>query len=339
MRLLAGVLAGASVHVDARRRRVALAAGRCAASSSRSPGWARASTQSTDTRRSTIHGGDLHAITHAPEVAERAGEERGAAGRSARRRARPRVIEPAPTRDHTERALAAFGAPRRASTASRSRSTGGQRAAAAEALPCPATSRRRRSGWRSRRRTPGSRVEIERRRPEPDADGLLERPAPRGRAWSRSAGDGGVAGEPRGHDPRHDGDRTGRFDIAPEEVPGLIDELPALAALAAMPRRHVDDVRGAASCASRKATGLPCWSAGFRALGVDVDEFADGFTIGGSAPLTGGDADAARRSSAGDGVRDRRARGRGAACSRSAPRRSAVSYPGFFEMLERLASR
>ena len=45
-----------------------------------------------------------------PAGRQRAGEERGAARRAQHRRASPRVIEPVPTRDHTERMLKGFGA-------------------------------------------------------------------------------------------------------------------------------------------------------------------------------------------------------------------------------------
>jgi 3-phosphoshikimate 1-carboxyvinyltransferase len=87
------------------------------------------------------------------------------------------------------------------------------------------------------------------------------------------------AGEPRGTIVV-EGDRTGSVDIAPREVPGLIDELPALAALAA----HGGEVH-VAGAAELRVTG-------FRALGIDADEAPDGFTVRGAGSPPGGSADA-----------------------------------------------
>ena len=65
------------------------------------------------------------------------------------------------------------------------------------------------------------------------------------------------AGEPRGSI-AVEADRMGTLDIAPEEVPGLIDELPAIAALAA----HGGQVTCAAraNCGSRRAIASRRWS-------------------------------------------------------------------------------
>ena len=58
------------------------------------------------------------------------------------------------------------------------------------------------------------------------------------------------------------GDRTGSVEIAPDEVPGLIDELPAIAALAA----HGGEVsvRGAAELRVKESDRIAALVAGFR---------------------------------------------------------------------------
>ena len=87
--------------------------------------------------------------------------------------------------------------------------------------------------------------------------------------------------EPRRAKPRGTivvtGDRTGAIEIAPDEVPGLIDELPAIAALAA----HGGEVsvRGAAELRVKESDRIAVLVAGFRALGIDADERPDGFAV------------------------------------------------------------
>ncbi len=86
-------------------------AGRCAESSGRSPQMGATITAGPGDRPPvTIHGGRSRRHPFHAGNAQRPGEIRRVARRIAGQRARPSVIEPASTRDHTERALAAFGA-------------------------------------------------------------------------------------------------------------------------------------------------------------------------------------------------------------------------------------
>jgi 3-phosphoshikimate 1-carboxyvinyltransferase len=73
------------------------------------------------------------------------------------------------------------------------------------------------------------------------------------------------------------GDRTGSIHIQPDEVPELIDELPANAALAA----HSGEVRvdGARQFRVNESNRITPLVAGLRALGVEADERPDGFSI------------------------------------------------------------
>src|SRR6201999_2337414 len=86
------------------------------------------------------------------------------------------------------------------------------------------------------------------------------------------------AGEPSGI-VSVEGDRVGAVDIAPSEVPGLIDELPAIAALAA----HGGEVtvRGAGELRVKESDRISALVAGFRGLGIDADERVDGFIVRG----------------------------------------------------------
>ena len=125
------------------------------------------------------------------------------------------------------------------------------------------------------------------------------------------------------------------FEVAPQDVPGVIDEIPALAALAAMmPEGRTFTVRGAAELRVKESDRISALAEGFRAMGSSIEEFDDGFTLE-ARPLTGGSVDAA-----GD---HRLAMAFAIAATRAtAPTTIAgassvdVSYPGFFDELARL---
>jgi 3-phosphoshikimate 1-carboxyvinyltransferase len=118
--------------------------------------------------------------------------------------------------------------------------------------------------------------------------------------------------------------------IGPSDVPAVIDELPALAALATFGGElHVS---GAEELRVKESDRISALAAGLRALGGDVDEFRDGFHVRGSRRLTGGEADAAH---------DHRLAMAFAIAALGASRPSritgaeavSVSYPSFFDTL------
>jgi 3-phosphoshikimate 1-carboxyvinyltransferase len=121
--------------------------------------------------------------------------------------------------------------------------------------------------------------------------------------------------------------------IGPEEVPALIDELPALAAMAT----HGGELRvtGAAELRVKESDRISALAAGLRGLGADVTEFPDGFHIRGARPLTGGTAHAAHdhRLAMAFAVAALGARGPSLITGAEAV---AVSYPGFFDTLAAL---
>ncbi|MCC6829758.1 MAG: 3-phosphoshikimate 1-carboxyvinyltransferase, partial [Thermoleophilia bacterium] len=74
--------------------------------------------------------------------------------------------------------------------------------------------------------------------------------------------------------------------VAPEEVPALVDELPLVGLLAAM-AHGATEVRGAGGPGEqeRLATGVGA----LRAMGVDAEELEDGFRVTGAGAIPGGE--------------------------------------------------
>jgi 3-phosphoshikimate 1-carboxyvinyltransferase len=146
-----------------------------------------------------------------------------------------------------------------------------------------------------------------------------------------------AAGEPIGRLTVQAADRRS-FKIDPEEVPGLIDELPALGALGALlPDGCFMEVRGAAELRVKESDRISALAAGFRALGADVTEYPDGFRID-ARPLHGATVDPAgdHRLAMAFAIA-----GAGASSPTTIAGAAAVnvSYPGFFGELERLTTR
>ena len=278
----------------------------------------------------TIHGTQLHAIAHRPSVPS--AQVKSAvllAGLHAE--GTTSVTEPAQTRDHTERALGAFGIQLRAEDGTIS-VTPGQRATA-QTLTVPGDFSSAAFWMVAAAALPGSSVEIEDVGLNPTRIGLVD--VLRRFGAEVDVQESGVsAGEPRGRIVvQHRQAR--RVDIAADEVPGLIDELPAIAALAA----HGGEVgvRGAGELRVKESDRIATLVAGFRALGIDADERPDGFVISGRGTPSGGTADACgdHRMAMSFAI---------AALAARSPSRIegadavVVSYPDFFETLDRLVA-
>jgi 3-phosphoshikimate 1-carboxyvinyltransferase len=277
-----------------------------------------------------IHGAPLHAIAYQLEVPS--AQVKSAvllAGLHAD--GTTTVTEPAQTRDHTERALGAFGLD--VSIQGRTLSIRGGQRARGQTLSVPGDFSSAAFWMVAAAALPGSHVEIEDVGLNPTRTGLI--------AVLRRFGasveiheTGTEAGEPSGRI-TVDAGRTGSVEIAPEEVPILIDELPAVAALAALGGEV--SVRGAAELRVKESDRIAALVAGFRGLGIEADERPDGFVIHGSGAPAGGVADARgdHRMAMAFAI---------AALAARAPSRIdgadvvAVSYPGFFETLDRLGA-
>lgn len=276
----------------------------------------------------TIHGSRLHGIAYAPDVPS--AQVKSAvllAGLYAE--GGTSVTEPAQTRDHTERALATFGFTLGVSGLTTSIAGGQAGHAARVSIPGDFSSA---AFWLvAAAALPGSRVEIEDVGLNPTRTGLLgvlRRFGARVTVTETAT----EAGEPRGV-VVVEADRHGSVTIDPSEVPGLIDEIPAIAALAA----HGGDVvvRGAAELRVKESDRIAALVAGFRALGIEAEEYPDGFAIHGQGAPAGGAAQAQgdHRMAMAFAIAGLAAQGPSRVDGADAV---AISYPGFFDALQRL---
>jgi 3-phosphoshikimate 1-carboxyvinyltransferase len=277
----------------------------------------------------TIRGGGLQAIDHATEVPS--AQVKSAvllAGLHAR--GTTRVTESYPTRNHTEAALTRFGAVVRTDGLTVSIEGGQELRPIDAAVPGDLSSA---AFWMcAAAAVPGGDVTIEQVGLNPSRTALLGILGRTGATVEATvASDDG--GEPVGCiRVRHVGVLP--LAIGPDEVPGVIDELPVLAALAT----HGGEitVTGASELRVKESDRIAALVAGLRALGADADELPDGFHVAGARQLKGGEADA---------VGDHRLAMAFAVAALGARSSSVVhgaeavdvSYPGFFGILSSLA--
>ena len=272
-----------------------------------------------------LHGGALRGAAHVPPVASAQVKSAillaglHASGVTA-------VTETAATRDHTERALPAFGVELQRADG-RVQVRGGQQPAAAD-LRVPGDLSSAAFWAAAAAAVPGSAVEIAGVGLNPTRTAFLDLLQEMGAdvAVERS---GSAAGEPFGTvRVRHAAPRP--VCIGADRVPGLIDELPALAAVAC----HGGglDVHGAAELRAKESDRIAVLAAGLCALGGRVEQRPDGFTVH-PAALTGGVADAGgdHRMAMAFAVAALRASG---PTTINGCKAVDVSYPGFFQALE-----
>ncbi len=280
----------------------------------------------------TVDGAALQAITFEPAVPS-AQVKSGVLLAGLHASGRTVVVEPAATRDHTERALTAFGV-RVEQDGRQVAVAGGQRLQGRQlAVPGDISGAAFWGALAAGR--PGSVVEIRGVGLNPSRTAVLD-------VLRRAGADVQVdlehedAGEPIGRVTIRAADRRS-FVVMPEEVPGLIDELPALGALGALlDEGQSMEVRGAAELRVKESDRISALAAGFRAMGAAVTEFPDGFRIE-ARPLTGATVDAAgdHRLAMAFAI---------AACGAASPTTITgaaavdVSYPRFFQELERLTT-
>jgi 3-phosphoshikimate 1-carboxyvinyltransferase len=280
----------------------------------------------------TVHGGPLHAIAH--EAAVPSAQVKSAillAGFQAA--GTTSVAEPAPTRDHTERAFAAFGV--RVVTDGNGRTAsiaGGQRATACRlAVPGDFSSA---AFWMvAAAALPGSRVEIEGVGLNPTRTALVDVLRRFGARvdLQKTAEDGG---EPQGTITVEAGEMR-PLQIEAAEVPALIDELPAIAALAASGGEV--SVRGAGELRVKESDRIAALVAGFRAIGIEAVEQPDGFQVRGNGAPAGGTADARGDHRMAMAFAIAALAGRGVSRIDGADA-VGISYPGFFDTLVRLVT-
>ena len=239
------------------------------------------------------------------------------------------VVEPQQTRDHTERALATFGAD--VSVDGRQVSVRGGRPLRGASIVVPGDPSSAAFWGAAAAGIPGASVVMEGIGLNPTRTSFLHILERMG-AVVEVQPDGAAGAEPHGTViVRHASLRPAV--IHPAEVPGLIDELPALAALAT----HGGglSVTGAGELRVKESDRIAALAAGLRALGGAVEEFDDGFSVSGARRLTGGVADAAgdHRLAMAFAIA---ALGAGGESMIRGADAAAVSYPGFFDALEEL---
>jgi 3-phosphoshikimate 1-carboxyvinyltransferase len=145
-------------------------------------------------------------------------------------------------------------------------------------------------------------------------------------------GGDGVEGEPVGTIRVRHG-HLGSVEIAPADVPGVIDELPVLGALAT----HGGELRvtGAQELRVKESDRISALADGLRRMGGDIDELPDGFHVRGTRRLRGGEVDARNdhRLAMAFAIAALGASGPTVIADAGA---AAVSYPEFFAVLESL---
>jgi 3-phosphoshikimate 1-carboxyvinyltransferase len=239
------------------------------------------------------------------------------------------VHEPLATRDHTERALHAFGV--RVEASGRSVSVKGGQRLTARALEVPGDVSSAAFWMVAAASLPGSEIVIESVGVNPTRTGIIDVLRRMG-ADVQVSGDERQVGEPIGSIRVRHG-HLGTAVIEPAEVPGVIDELPVLGALAT----HGGELRvtGAQELRVKESDRISALADGLRRMGADIDELPDGFHVRGHQRLRGGEVDARNdhRLAMAFAV---------AALGASGPTvihdagAAAVSYPEFFSVLESL---
>jgi 3-phosphoshikimate 1-carboxyvinyltransferase len=243
------------------------------------------------------------------------------------------VIEPAPTRDHSERMLRAFGADLevdgdegRFITVRPGPTLVGQTVVVPGDISSAAF-------WLvAAAITPGAELTVENVGLNPSRTGILDVLAEMGaRITVLNSRD--VAGEPVGdlhvqHGPLR------AFRIEEPMIPRLVDEIPVLA-VAACCAEGVSRISGAAELRVKETDRLAVMARQLTAMGARLEEHADGLSIEGPTPLHGAEVDSEtdHRVAMSLAVASLVARGDTRLGRAEA---AAVSYPGFWEDLARL---
>ncbi len=238
------------------------------------------------------------------------------------------VHEPIPTRDHTERAFKEFGV-ESSTVDNRTMVRGGQTLTARD-LEVPGDISSAVFWAVAAAALPDSDVTLADVGLNPTRTAILDVL----RHWGADVeirSEPGSGSEPRGSVRVRYG-VAGELRLGPAEVPGVIDEIPALAALAATGGRlHVS---GAAELRLKESDRIAALVRGLSALGARTEEWADGFSVEGGS-LAGGTADAVgdHRLAMAFALAALSAKGPSSIVGADAVR---VSYPGFFDTLAAL---
>ena len=200
-----------------------------------------------------------------------------------------RVIEPVPTRDHSERMLASFGAALTVERTGAGRviSLIGEAELSPRSILVPGDPSSAAFPTVAALLVPGSRITVMNVDVNPTRDGLLRALVMMG-AWITRANAREVGGEPVA-DIEVSHSALTAVDLPPDMAPSMIDEFPILFVAAALASgRSV--FRGLEELRVKESDRLAVMAAGLRAIGAAVEELPDGLAIEGTGgePLPGG---------------------------------------------------
>ena len=243
------------------------------------------------------------------------------------------VIEPVQSRDHSERMLRAFGAQLRVGGAGLTEVTvtpGASLRGQDVVVPGDISSA---AFWLvAGAITPGADITVQNVGLNPSRTGVLDVLEQMGARIELLNGRE-VAGEPVG-DLRITHGPLRAFTIGAELIPRLVDEIPVLA-VAACYAEGISRVTGAEELRVKETDRLAVMARQLGAMGARIEEFADGLTIEGGVPLHGAEVDSEtdHRVAMSLAVAAQVASG---PTQLHRPEAAAVSYPGFWDDLERL---
>jgi 3-phosphoshikimate 1-carboxyvinyltransferase len=240
-----------------------------------------------------------------------------------------RVLEPLPTRDHTERALRTFGAT--VTQEGRAVAIRGRQRLTGTSLEVPGDMSSAAFWMVAAAALPDSEVLLDGVGLNPSRAAIIGILRRMGAEIDVDAGPP-TDGEPMGRvSVRYGGLRPAT--ITPDEVPGVIDELPVLAALAT----HGGELRvsGAEELRHKESDRISALADGLRRMGGVIEEQQDGFHVNGARRLRGGEVDALHdhRLAMAFAIAALGATGPTTIHDAAA---AAVSYPEFFSVLESL---
>lgn len=283
----------------------------------------------------TIQGNELHGIRYALPIASAQVKSCVLlAGLAAK--GQTSVIEKTPSRDHTERALPLFGA--RFETRNGELTVEGGVELNGTAVSVPGDFSAAVYFILGALLVPGSEVRLRNVGLNPSRTALLDLLEQSG-ANIRRLNHPEPRGEPVSDLQVHFSPEVlARFpsEIGGEQIPNLIDEIPALAVFGTQLRRGLT-VRGAEELRKKESDRIHAIALNLRSVGVEAEEFPDGFHIRPGQSIQGGDVQTFgdHRLAMAFGVARLISSG---AIHIDDPDCSAVSFPGFFETLQSVTS-
>ena len=279
----------------------------------------------------TVTGGKLQGIVHEPKVASAQVKSSillaglGASGET-------KVIEPGPSRDHTEKMLEAMGYPIRVD--GNRITVNGPRQLDPLELTVPGDFSSAGYFIAAACLVEGSKLTIKDVGLNETRTGFLELLNSMGASIELKNSEN-PNGEPRGDLVVSGSDLTG-VNLTKDQVVKSIDELPLLAVVATQ-AEGVTEVRGAEELRVKETDRISATVENLKLLGADVEEFPDGFLVRGPSKLSGG---GVRVDSYGDhriamsmAIAALVAEGK---TNLIGPHWVEISYPGFFETMEGL---